>query len=382
MPWKVKDVSENRFALCQSVRITSVSVTEAAKQFGVSRKTAGKWLDVFDAAPEKNAAALVDRSRRPKHSPLRTDAAMEALILDLRDRFNWGPRKIHNDLLRQKLLPPSIRTVASILLRNQRIKSPQPIAEAPLRFERSLPNELWQVDFKGYVEVDRKKIMPFTVLDDHSRYLLAFKPCVNVTMASAWEVLWNVFGEVGLPDQVLCDNAFGTTGTLRPAGVSWFDSNLLRLGIRPSHGRPYHPQTQGKVEALHASSERELFQFNARKDSLEHFDADCTVWRHLYNTRRPHEALGDQPPVTRWRPSTRPRPKTLPPVIYPDGSTLRKVCSSDGTISFRGHSILCGKGIARQNVRIEEADNEIAVYYGETQIRALSHNQLTKGIVL
>lgn len=381
MPWKGKAVSEIRFALCHSVRVAGTPVTQAARQFGVSRKTAYKWLKVFGAAAGQDAPSLADRSRRPIHSPLRTERAIETHILDLRDRFNWGPRKIHSDLLRQRLSPPSIRTVAAILVRNQRIATPKTAAEAPLRFERRSPNELWQIDFKGAVEVDRQKLMPFTVLDDHSRYLLAFKPCVNVTMASAWNVLWDVFGEVGLPDQILCDNAFGTTGTLRPAGLSWFDSRLLRLGVRPSHGRPYHPQTQGKVEALHTSAERELFQFNARKDNKDHFEHDCTTWRHLYNTRRPHEALGDQPPVTRWRPSARARPKSLPDVVYPANATTRTVCASGG-ISVRCYRILCGKGIANETVRIEERDQEIAVFYCSKEIRTISRDQLKKGIIL
>ena len=381
MPWKVKAVSEIRFALCHSVRVAGTPLARAARQFGVSRKTGYKWLKVFDAAAGQDALSLADRSRRPVHSPLRTGPAMEAHVLDLRDRFNWGPRKIHSDLLRRSLSPPSIRTVCAVLTRNGRIATPTAAAQAPLRFERGSPNELWQVDFKGAVEVDRQKLMPFTVLDDHSRYLLAFKPCVNVTMASAWNVLWEVFGEVGLPEQILCDNAFGTTGTLRPAGLSWFDSRLVRLGIRPSHGRPYHPQTQGKVEALHASAERELFQFNARKDNKDHFERDCTAWRHLYNTRRPHEALGDRPPVTRWRPSARARPRSLPQVAYPADAATRKVSASGG-ITVRSYCILCGKGIANETVRIEERDQEIAVFYCSTEIRTISRDRLKKGIVL
>ena len=75
----------------------------------------------------------------------------------------------------------------------------------------------------------------------HSRYLLAFEPCRDVTMASAFDVLWTAFAFAGLPEQVLCDNAFSTMGTAHPAGLSWFDARLIRLGIRPSHGRPYHP---------------------------------------------------------------------------------------------------------------------------------------------
>lgn len=381
MPWKAQAVSDVRFALCHSVRTAHTPVADAARQFGVSRKTAHKWLRIFDHAAAQDAAVLADRSRRPRHSPLRTGDRMEERVLELRDRFNWGPRKIHSDLLRQKQTPPSIRTVAAILARHDRIRRSPSVDEPLQRFERARPNELWQIDFKGALEVDRQKVMPFTVLDDYSRYLLAFRPCGDVTMATAWSVLWSVFGEVGLPEQILCDNAFNTMGTLRPAGVSWFDSRLLRLGIRPSHGRPYHPQTQGKVEALHASVNRELLQFNARRDNAAHFDRDCTVWRHLYNTRRPHEALGDQPPITRWRPSVRTRPAILPEPAYPSDSKLR-VVSDSGHITVRSYRILCGRGIATERVRIEERDREIAVFYCSKEIRCISHDQLKKRIVL
>src|SRR5688500_15548212 len=132
-------------------------------------------------------------------------------------------------------------------------------------------------------------------------------------------------------------------GTARPAGISAFDARLVLLGIRPSHGRPYHPQTQGKVERLNGSSVRELIDFNARRDCREHFEADCRAWRGVYNTLRPHEALGDLPPVERWRPSPRPRPRELPEVAYGPGAVLRTV-SCTGVISFNGRSILCGRG--------------------------------------
>jgi transposase InsO family protein len=357
-----------------------MSVSAAAMRFGVSRKTAHKWLKMFDADPNATASALTDRSRRPVHSPRRTDADIQSKALALRDRHNWGARKIHFVLKRQSQSIPSIRTVSAILHRNGRIKPKLPTP--PLqRFERAEPNELWQLDFKGPFEVDRKKITPLTILDDHSRYLLAFQSCPDHTMATAWNILWNVFGQVGLPQQILCDNAFNVRANFRPAGLSWFDSRLVRLGIIPSHGRPYHPQTQGKVEALHRSATRELLDFNARKDNPLHFQQDCDAYRHLYNTLRPHQALGDQPPVLRWMPSPRPRPALLPDITYPAGSVLRRV-NDCGRIIFKNYRVLCGLGIEGDLVRIEERNTEIAVFYCAKQIRCLSHDQLKRDIIL
>ena len=384
MPWKALPVHEVRFALVHAIRHLNLPVAMAARQFGVSRRVAYKWLARHDAEPD---APLADRSRRPHASPARTADDMEQQVLRVRDRFNWGPRKIHFFLLQQRRDPPpgpvpAVRTVADILRRHDRIPVKDAATpRATARFERSTPNALWQLDFKGPVEVDRRKFMPLSIIDDHSRYCLAYQPCTDVTMDSAWDVLWDVFGDVGLPEQILADNAFNTMGTARPAGISAFDAKLVRLGITPSHGRPYHPQTQGKVERLNGSSVRELIDFNARRDCPRHFEIDCRTWRGVYNTLRPHEALGDRPPVTRWWPSPRPRPHALPELVYGADAVLRTV-SSTGVISFDGHRILCGRGIAGQRVQIKEHDHELLVCYATRTIRKLPTSNLRKDTVL
>jgi hypothetical protein len=188
---------------------------------------------------------------------------------------------------------------------------------------------------------------------------------------------------VGLPEQVLADNAFNTMGTPRPAGISAFDAKLVRLGIKPSHGRPYHPQTQGKVERLNGSSVRELIDFNARRDRREHFEARLPgLARRLQHPAAPRgAALGDVPPVRLWAPSPRPRPDTLPEVAYDAGAVLR-VVSDSGTIRFGGLRVLCGRGIAGQLVEVREQDPELLVLYSSRPIRKLSTKDLRKGTVL
>ena len=151
--------------------------------------------------------------------------------------------------------------------------------------------------------------------------------------------------------------------------------------IRPAHGRPYHPQTQGKCERLHGSAVRELIDFNARRDRLEHYDADAERWRGVYNALRPHEALGDQPPVTRWRPSPRRRPAALPEPHYEPGEPVRRI-GSCGEVSFNGYRILVGRGLAGDHVRVEEHDREVRVYYCWKQVRSVSCDRLVRGRML
>lgn len=389
MPWKVPAVSDVRFALCHAVRSLHAPVARVAREFGVSRKTAHKWLAAFDAAgPEPAAAALADRSRRPRRSPGRTPDPVERDVLAVRDRYNWGPRKIRAFLLQQAerdgLPPPpglpSVRTVGAILARHGRVAPAEPDPAPVQRFERAAPNELWQLDHKGPLEVERRSVTPLTVVDDHSRYCLAFRTLTDKTTASAFAALWDVFADAGLPDAVLSDNAFNTTGPEAP-GLSWFDSRLIRLGIRPCHGRPYHPQTQGKCERLHGTAVRELIDFNARRDRLAHYDADAERWRGVYNTLRPHEALGDRPPVTRWRPSPRRRPDALPEPRYDPGQPVRKI-GSCGEVSFNGYRILVGRGLAGDHVRVEEHDREVRIYYCWKQVRAVSSDRLVRGTML
>jgi transposase InsO family protein len=376
MPWEVSPVSEIRLAFVHHVLTLRRPVAAACRDFGVSRTTAYKWLARYRAGP---AQALADRPRRPHHSPQQTPAVVEQAILEVRDRFGWGPRKIHAHLIAQGAALPSARTVAAVLRRPGRVGAAPPPPDPPQRFERAAPNQLWQCDFKGRLEVGRRRVYPFTALDDHSRFLLALRPCLDQTMATAWAALWDAFGEFGLPDAVLCDNAFGSPADA--PGVSWFEARLLRLGIRPVHGRPYHPQTQGKVERLHGTLQRELWP-RARRDSLDHFAADLDAWRTaVYNPVRPHEALGDVPPLARWRPSDRRRPAQLPAVEYPPGSVLRKV-STVGDVRWRRYRILAGRGLVGEYVRVEEADGEVLLHYAATEIRRLRLSGPPRGPML
>ncbi|MCA1686639.1 MAG: hypothetical protein LC745_11845 [Planctomycetia bacterium] len=61
-----------------------------------------------------------------------------------------------------------------------------------------------QLDFKGPVEVARRKVTPLSVLDDQSRYLHCLRPCTDMPYATVQAALWDPFGDVGLPEQLLC----------------------------------------------------------------------------------------------------------------------------------------------------------------------------------
>ncbi len=378
MSWKgVITVSEQRIAFVHRVLDQSANVAQACREFGISRKTGYKWLGRFADA----GGPMTDQSRRPNCSPSRTASHIVRQVLHVRDRYHWGAAKIHTVLANGGLPVPSVRTVNAILKRNGRVEPPKHPDQADQRFQRQQANQLWQLDFKGPLEVQRQRVHPLSIIDDHSRYLLSLTPCVDMRHRTVWQVLWALFGDVGLPDQLLCDNYFNATGNAVGTGLSWFDAQLIRLGVQPSHGRPYHPQTQGKVERFHGSLNRELLPYvdrssiNAFGDELEHWRTD------VYNSLRPHEALGMDVPVNRWQPSRRRRPDRLPELAYPAGSITRRVQSA-GWISYRSSRILIGKGLAGDHVRLEEQTGELRIFYADHTIRRLASSELNRDTVL
>src|SRR5262245_26897954 len=152
MPWKVSPVSQLRASFVHAVQVERYTVAQACRHFGISRKTGYKWLR---RAQQPAGCSFEDHSRRPHRSPARTSSAIEERVLALRDQYGWGARKLRAVLLRQGQPAPSVRTVHAVLQRHERLTPPPPAAPEPQAFVRSKPNELWQLDFKGPLEVRR-----------------------------------------------------------------------------------------------------------------------------------------------------------------------------------------------------------------------------------
>ena len=333
----------NMRALCQS--------------FGVSRKTGYKWRDLY---LEHGAEGLADRSRRPLSSPNRTGHEMEAAVLLLHDKYPcWGARKL-NALLPAEFDKPHPNTIAAILRRHGRQLVPHVdnMEPANKRFEHEAPNLLWQMDFKGHFALTNERAgrcHPLTILDDHSRYALCLSACSGEDGEQVRQAMTEVFLKYGLPQRITCDNGppWGTSGhgTLSKLQV-W----LMRLGIRVGHSRPCHPQTQGKDERFHRTLKRELlnrYGFNSMLACQNAFDK----WRNEYNLIRPHESLGQKPPVTRYRASARTFPEQLPAIEYEDGDTVRKV-RQHGQVPFKGRDYFVGEGLVNESVAIRPTEND------------------------
>ena len=370
MPWREVSIMSQREEFVRLARQPGANKAELCRRFQISRPTGDKWL-ARDLAGEK----LEDRSRRPKHSPRRTAASVEAPIVQLRQvQPAWGARTLHGVLSNQGVSVPSVTTVHSILKRNALIDPAESAKhQAYVRFEHAQPNDLWQMDFKGHFALrSGARCHPLTVLDDHSRYNLCLQALDNERGHSVQACLTEIFRRYGLPWRMLMDN-----------GAPWGDSLahrytpltvwLMRLDILVSHSRPYHPQTMGKDERFHRTLNAELIAWHSFQDLL-HAQSLFDPWREIYNCIRPHQALGMQPPATRYRMSTRAFPSTLPQPEYGQDVETRLV-QQQGHLSYRGHDYRVPKAFRGQRVALRpsaEHDGIVDVLFFRQRIAQLN----------
>jgi transposase InsO family protein len=379
MPWNPElGLAAERADFVESLLCRDCSFSQACRHFGISRKTGYKWLG---RATQDQPQPLRDRSRRPLHHPNRTPEAVERTILAVHDDYSWGARKIHAFLHQRGQAVPCPSAVHKVLRRHGRTAAAAAAAVPAVRFERRTPNHLWQMDFKGPLAGAPRHRYLLTVEDDHSRYLLAVALVADQTMASVWAALWPLFGSAGLPVAILSDNGFAPRGPAA-GGLSWLEARLLRLGIQALHGRPYHPQTQGKVERAHQTMGRELLPRLdwARPEAEVVQQVEC--WRaEVYNAIRPHEALGNATPASRWYRSERRRPEQLPAVVYPAGMPTRKVMQR-GEISWQGYELMVGAGLEGERIGVEARPAEVALHYAGRVLRRVPTAAFTKGRIV
>jgi len=279
MPWSERDRVSLRKEFVLIAAQHNGGFAELCRRYRISRKTGYKWLQ-----RAQKSLPLDDVSRRPRTSPTRTDTEMERRVVELRLKHPvWGARKLRKILERSVLPPlPATSTITDILHRHNLIQNDQSNKHTPWqRFEKSTPNELWQMDFKGHFLTGEGRCSPLTVLDDHSRFALGLRACPDQTAITVQGELIGMFRRHGMPYAILADNGspWGSSGQgeYTELGV-W----LLRLGIRLMHGRPYHPQTQGKDERFHRTLQEEVLAWERFLD-LSHCQRRFDDFHHVYN---------------------------------------------------------------------------------------------------
>ena len=299
-----KLVPSTRLLLVQRVLEEHWKVSQVAVAFGISERTAYRWLARWRAGDRQ----LVDRSSAPKRVPRRTARSVEALIEQLR-RLRMTSTRIAAEL------EMAVSTVGAVLKRLglnrlSRLEPPEP----PNRYERRRPGELIHVDIKKLGRFDRPghRVTGRAVPGAHTGGGRHGWECVHVAIDDYSRVAYV---------EVLPDERASTCIAFLDRAINWFAQRSVRVervmsdngsgyrsyafaaacanhNIRHLRTRPYRPRTNGKAERFIQTLLRE-WAYAVRYQTSHHRALALTPWIKYYNRQRPHGALSHKPPATR-----------------------------------------------------------------------------------
>ena len=373
LAWKQTDPEREQIRFIERWKRGEVTFVELCRQFGISRNTGYKRVERFRLYSWEG---LGDRGRAPHRHPNRTSRAVaEELIAARHAHPTWGPKKLVAWLgaLEPGVSWPAASTAGDILdraglvRRRKRRRHAAPWSE-PFGAAQSA-NDVWSIDFKGWFRCgDGVRIDPLTVQDASSRYLLVCSGLQQPNGRQVHRVLEGAFREYGLPWAIRTDNGppFASVGlgSLSPLAVWW-----VKLGIVPERIDPGHPEQNGRLERLHRTLKAETASppQPTRRRQQRAFD----TFRHTYNTERPHEALGQQPPERRYHSSFRSYPSRVSAPEYEIGVTVRQV-RSNGEIKWKGDKIYLSESLNGEPVGLVPQDDRFwTIHFGPLSIGLL-----------
>jgi transposase InsO family protein len=353
-------------------------VAELARVHGVHRSWLYKLLGRYRAEGE---AGLAPRSRRPHHSPTALQPEVIEQIVRVRadllaQGLDAGALTIQWHLAQRGGRGPSVSSIVRVL-RRRGLVVPQPHKRPRssfIRFEAALPNQLWQIDATHWSLAGERGVEILNIIDDHSRLVVASVAFETVKAADVVAVFHGAAQRCGYPAALLSDNAAVFSGSSRQGKVL-LESELERLGIRPSHARPYHPQTCGKVERLHQTQKRWLTK-QPPAITLEELCAQLDRFRLQYNQHRPHRALGRRTPQNVFDARVKAGPgSAVPPVHF---RVRYDTVDRNGKVTLRYDSRLHHIGLGARH-----RGKAIVLFVADRDIRIVDANgELLRELVL
>lgn len=378
MSWKNVNPMEQRILFIADYLKHSYSDFSAlCLRYNISRKTGYKWVKRYKDFGE---AGLHEQSKKPNHHPFTTPYSVRKIIIELRQnsRILLGPKKIQAKLKTRfpETEPPSITTIYNILKREgliepQRKRRKTSVYKEPFKTVKAA-NDLWSVDFKGQFPLEGTQwCYPLTIMDHHSRYLLACEGLTTTAVKDSKEVFERVFKEFGLPKRIRSDNGVPFSSHA-PGGLSALSMWWVKLGIHPERIKPGKPQQNGQHERMHRTLKDAIA--SESKYTLKQQQVILSEFMHEYNNDRPHEALDQAMPKEWYHRSVMEYPEQVPEIEYPGHFLIRKVTTS-GTISWENGQVYISNTFKGEVIGMEEVDNDVwDIYFGHIRLGSVDKN--------
>jgi putative transposase len=288
--------ASEKLEIIRTVETSPLPVRRTLAQIGIPKSTFYTWLDRYAVG---GLDALEDRKAKPKRVWNRIpDQVRQRVIAHALDQSELSPREVAVSFTDREQTFVSEASVYRLLKAEGLITSPAFIvmkAADTFANPTTAINQLWQTDFTYLRVTGWGWYYLSTVLDDFSRYIIAWKLCTTMAAADVTATLDRALQASGL-DQLPINQRPRLLSDNGPSYVAsdlaeWLDEH----GMRHTRGKPYHPMTQGKIERWHLSLKSRILLENYYLPShLEH-----AVERFVdhYNHRRYHEALDNLTPA-------------------------------------------------------------------------------------
>jgi putative transposase len=358
------------------------SFIDHCQRWAVTRQTGYDWLDRVE---QGGFQALETKSSAPHVCPHATsDKVVEHVIAARKLHPTWGPRKLGPWLHKRhpELELPAASTMGEILKRaglvpKRRRRQRMPRYSEPFASVEA-PNDVWTTDFKGQFHTrDGRLCYPLTIADAYSRFLIRCDayPSPDMSCKASFEA---AFTEFGLPRSIRSDNGTPFASSRSPAGLSSLAVWFVRLGIMPERIAPASPWENGRHERMHRTLKAEATEPAQANRGVQ--QRVFNAFRYEYNHERPHEALGQKPPITAFNTSSRPYPKKLPEIQYPDDYELRSVTNC-GHFGWRGRRLYVSATLAGEVIGLKHAEDSFEVYFGPILLGTLHTDRPELGLV-
>jgi len=288
--------ASEKLEIIRLVEKSHLPVRRTLDKLGIPSTTFYRWYDRYRAFGE---ADLEDRSSGPGRVWNRIPDDVRRRIVDLAlDEPELSPRELAVTFTDTKSYFVSEASVYRLLKAHDLITSPAFIvikAANEFKHKTTAPNQLWQTDFTYFKVIGWGWFYLSTILDDYSRYIVAWKLCTTMRADDVMETLKLALEASG------CDRAeiVHKPRLLSDNGSSYISGDLAdwleNQGMDHVRGAPYHPQTQGKIERWHQTlKNRVLLENYYLPGDLE---GQISTFVEHYNHRRYHESLGNLTPA-------------------------------------------------------------------------------------
>jgi len=289
-------VASEKLEIIRLVEESHLSARQTLAKLGIPRTTFYRWYDRY---LQRGEAGLEDRSPKPKHVWNRIPDEVRRKIVGLAlQETELSPRELAVTFTDTESYFVSEASVYRILKAHDLITSPAFIvikAASEFKDKTTAINQLWQTDFTYLKIIGWGWFYLSTILDDYSRYIIAWKLCTNMRAEDVTDTLDLALQASGC-DQV---HVVHKPRLLSDNGSSYVSGDLAEWlqdkGMKHSRGAPYHPQTQGKIERWHQTlKNRILLENYFLPGDLE---AQIEAFVDHYNHQRYHESLKNVTPA-------------------------------------------------------------------------------------